>query len=216
MHKDLLRCWFYINLIFIINYTLGIMRLLTVIPIICLPNFFNILALISSYIITLIDLIKSPSTLVSHANFICIWLFLTLPNFVLLFPFFLLSVYHTNGFIIANKRIYQKSLFFNLSLYINEYTLVIGKLTMYCEVMSLPLSAIMYFTGHSSLKTIVLYLAIIVQQYMNNQMMKAVVNDMLKIVDGVFSYLPAGVNSFYLKFRSRMQNGESLRAKKNN
>lgn len=208
--REIKRAWFYLNIIFIANYTISILRLFIRIGIPHLPNFFNILILLSSYLITLLDAIKKPGKLMSHPNTICLGLFLTFPDYILLIPFYILSIYHTNSFILSQKKNYEKLPFFNICAMIGQYSSHLGRTAMYFEVINIPLAIILMLLGRSSIRTVIAFMAVVRQQYVNNSTMKGVVGELMTYVDQVVSNLPDSFKGLYNQAKEFIYRHNSL------
>lgn len=203
--REIKKIWFYLNILFVANYSLSILRMFIRIPLPRLPNIFNILFLISVYAITLIDILKNVKKLFSHPNTFCLFLFFTLPHQILLFPFFILSIYHINSFILSQKKTFERMPFFNICAMIGQHTASIGKLAMYSEVLDIPISILMMIFRKASIWTVLAFVLIVRQQYFNNSVMKGVIGEILMHSDTFFNNMPECFNSSYIQLKNLSQ-----------
>ncbi len=175
---DLKEAWFYLNCIFIINFTLRILRFINGIYLLLyLPNFVNCLILIFAYLFSVFDIIRDFRKLLKNQNFLCIFLFFTFPHWILLIPFYILSIYHVNGYIIMKKKFIYSDIVKKVTGFIAEHSFHLGKIALFTELYASVLSFLMLIFGVSSIKTCVMYIFIIWHQYTHNILMKNIVTD---------------------------------------
>ena len=177
---DLKQLWFIFNLLFIINFTLKLMRSALFLPVLHLPNFFNTLFLLIAYTLSLMNIYRNIKKLIASQNFVCIVLFITFPHWVLLTPFFLLSIYNSNGYIISRRRELQDYFFFKLCVALNEYAAALGHAACCAELACLFLSLVFYTLRISSFKTLFMYYVALRRHCSLNPMMQGVVVHMLR------------------------------------
>lgn len=208
MNDKTQKAWFCLNLLFIANYTLRVVRPFIKLPIIALPRFFNPLLLACAYLVAISSLVKTPNLLFSHNNFVCALLFLTFPHPVILLPFFLLSIHHTNRYFLENcskpanqTNPFMRDVFLPTSHWIKDNSLHIGRLAMLLELISVPLSFFFYFVGRSSLKTIFMLLMVIRHQYATYVSMKNIVDEIGLRIDRYCMELPEKYKNIYKRIK---------------
>lgn len=194
---DAKKTWFFLNLFFMANYGLRLLKLAVRLPVPVLPNYVNCLALAGIYSLTLAGVYRDLRKLVTNQNFLCIGLFLTFPHCALLAPFFLLSIYHANSYVLSNKKKFSSAPFFGACLALGPHSVQLGRAAMYLEFGSIPLAFCMLFTRACSVKTFVAYYAIVRQQYIHNAVMRSIVHNTLLRVDAQAQRLPAGARALY-------------------
>lgn len=175
---DFKEIWFFFNCIFLTSFTfriLGFTKTLSLFP--ALPNFINCIILVFAYTISIVDIFRKHKKLLQNHNFYCIFLFLTFPNFILLTPFYVLSIYHVNAYIIANKKFYYSQIMRKVTSTINEYSFRIGVFGLHLEIYAAILALIMLTVGKCSVYTVVMYGIVIYQQRCTNTLMKNVFSE---------------------------------------
>ncbi|KAI5151176.1 hypothetical protein ENBRE01_1950 [Enteropsectra breve] len=198
------KLWFYFNLSFMANYTMRLLRVAVGRPFFALPALVDRILLILTYGITVIDLYKRPSKLVVHPNFMCVFLFLSGPHWLLLAPFFVLAVYHSNAFLVKNKKLIPGESLMPLLALINDSAPKIAYAAMVMEVLCIPLSVLLYFLGMSPLSTTFLFCAIIRHQYVHNTTMNEVIGTIVGAVDGWTLVLPPAARQWYTTIKARI------------
>lgn len=206
--KSIRDLWFYSNLAFIINYSITIFRLFVYIPIPYLPSFFNNIFLLVSYSVTILSLVKKVGSsgftfkkILSNQNFICLGLFIFFVPNILLFPFFLLSIFHVNGDILARKKEFEKLFFFDLCVFLGRNAANIGRMAMICEILLIPVSFVMVLFRRLNILPFLVYCIIVRQQYITNKTMKSVVGEAVMKIDGIFAKMPVEVVAYYDKIK---------------
>ncbi len=209
--KEIKAVWFYSNLAFIINYTLTCIKLFVTIPVPYFSHYFNNLCLLVSYSILVLDLLKNYNTpgfsfkkIYTNQNFMCIFLFICfIPN-ILLFPFFMLSVFHVNNVILSQKKLYESYFFYDLCVMLGRHSNTIGRSSMYCEVILLPIGLILVFLGQIRVFTFMVYCTIIRQQYICNSTMRSVIEEIIFNIDKLISKMPAQVATLYTNVKENV------------
>lgn len=193
--------WFYFNVAFIANYALALIKFVAYFPLPTLPNFCNALLLVGAYACTLAGAFKNAHGIFTNQNFICVLFFLTLPPRILLFPFFLLAIYHTNAFILLQKRVWGNTALFSAATFLGQYTLQIGRAALYSEVcaafFALPLALLRW----CSVKTFLMYCVVIRRQYTSNSTMQGIVSDILLWADRCAARAPGFILGPYNKIK---------------
>lgn len=202
---DIKALWFYLNILFIASYTVPILRVFVRLPLPRLPHALNVLVLIVSYAITLVDVVKNIPKLVASQNLICIGLFMTFPHASLLFPFYLLSVYHANLYVLSHKKKFSSLPFFKFSLAIGQHAAALGRAAMYAELLCASLALVLIFLRLSSIKTFIMYLVIIRQQYINNEKMRSVVSEMLLGAERLVAAMPEQPRQLLARATARLR-----------
>ncbi|KAG5859927.1 transmembrane protein 33 [Encephalitozoon hellem] len=195
------KTWMMLNMLFGANYTLYIILHLIRIPIYPLPNFVNILCLISSYSISLLPHFSSIGEILSQPNIYCIMVFLTFPHEILLLPFYLLSIYHLSSFVLSNKKIFERTGIYPVCVSLSAYHVSLGRLALFTEALAVPLSFLMIFLRKSSLVTFTTFIAMVRQQYFNNPSMRSVFGEMRVSLDRWILNCPRDVQEYYRKGR---------------
>lgn len=194
---DAKRVWFLLNLVFLASYSLRILKLFVRLPIPLLPNAFNSILLICVYAISLCHIRRNISKILESQNFICIGLFITFPHWILLFPFFLLSIYHSNGYILSHRDEFSSWSFFRLSVIIKENSTQLGLAAFYSELLCLLMALLMAVLRVSSLKTLLMYYVSVRQQYMQNSVMRSIVGQACQRMHACIERLPGPVRQTY-------------------
>lgn len=190
-----------LNALFAANYTLYIVLYLIRVPIYPLPNFVNILCLISSYAISLLPHLSSIGEILSQPNIYCIMVFFTFPHEILLFPFYLLSVYHLSSFVLSNKKIFERTVVYPVCISISAHHVALGRLALLAEVLTVPSSFLMIFFRKSSLVTFTMFVAMVRQQYFNNPSMRSVFGEIRVSMDRWILNCPRDVQEYYRRGR---------------
>lgn len=202
--KEIKAVWFYSNLAFIVNYTLTIIKLFVTIPIPYLSHYFNNLCLFISYTILVVDLFKniqrpdfSFKKIYTNQNFMCIFLFVCfIPN-ILLFPFFLLSLFHINNVVLSQKKVYEAYFFYDFCVLLGRHSNTIGRTSMFCEVILAPVAIVLTLLGKLNVFSSLVYLAIIRQQYLSNIVMKSVIEEIILNIDNLMAKMPTKLLNAY-------------------
>lgn len=190
-----------LNTLFAVNYTLYIVLHLIRIPIYPLPNFVNILCLISSYSISLLPHLSSMKEILSQPNIYCITVFFTFPHEALLLPFYLLSIYHLSSFVLSNKKTFERTSIYPICVSLSAYHVTLGRLALFTEVLAVPLSFLMIFLRKSSLVTFTTFIAMVRQQYFNNPSMRSVFGEIRVSLDKWVLSCPRDVQEYYRRGR---------------
>lgn len=213
MTHDVKRTWFFLNVVFILSYAMRIARFFVRLPLPRLPTALNTLVLFAAYAAALSKLANRPAQLLAHPNALCALFFLTFPPAILHLPFFLLSVYHANTYVLANQALYRSSWAFPLAVWIEQHYTRLGQLAMLTEALSIPLAFILYPLGRASLKNILALCLIVRQQYYSSAVMRGVLTEILGQFDKLGGSVPAGLRDAVLKIRARFASSPAVPAK---
>ncbi|CAD25303.1 hypothetical protein [Encephalitozoon cuniculi GB-M1] len=205
------KTWMLLNALFATNYTLYLMLHLIRIPIYPLPNFVNILCLASSYAISLFPHFSSIGEILSQSNIYCIMVFFTFPHEALLLPFYLLSIYHLSSFVLSNKKVFERTAIYPVCVSLSVYHIALGRLALFTEVFTVPLSFLMIFLRKSSLVTFTALVAMVRQQYFNNPSMRSVFGEMRVSLDRWILSCPRDVQEYYRRGRDFLVSTHSLK-----
>lgn len=213
------QLWFFFNLAFIINYTLRLLRPFIRLPIPALPRFVNSLLLLSVYLSAIAPMYNRPNKFFSHTNFLCACLFATFPHPCILFPFYLLSIFHTTQHFLKTRYAKastggQHAFFLPFCFWVQENAVSFSKLAMLLEILNIPISILLYFFRMSSLKTIFMLFMIVRQQYISSVVMKSIVDDLWVKTDGYLSSLPADYQGAYRKVKNLFSSSSLPESKK--
>lgn len=191
--------WLILNLCFIINYSISILKIFVAFPLLNLPPFFNSLFLFCAYALTLQTLFSQFSTkniskfskkIISHPNTFCLFVFLCFPPNLLLFPFYLLSLYHLASAVVARKEEFNKYFFYDLCVFIDKNLNTIGRTALFLEIFSVFIALVLLVIRRISLFTLLSYIFMIRQQYITNDTMKSVCMEIIVQINELFHKLP--------------------------
>lgn len=205
------KTWMSLNAFFVVNYTLYIVLRLIRIPIYPLPNFVNILCLASSYAISLLPYISSISEILSQPNIYCIVVFLTFPHELLLFPFYLLSIYHLSSFVLSNKKVFERTALYTMCVTLSTHHVGLGRLALFTEILTVPLSFLMILFRKSSIVTLTALIAMVRQQYFNNPTMRSVFGEIRVSMDGWILSCPRDIQEYYRRGRDFLVSSHSTK-----
>lgn len=205
------KAWMSLNTLFVANYSMYIMLHLIRIPMYPLPNFINILCLAGSYAISMFPYLSSISEILSQPNVYCVIVFLTFPHEILLFPFYLLSIYHLSSFVLSNKKNFERTAIYTVCMNISTYHIGLGRLALLSEIVAVPLSLLMVFFRTSSIITFTAFAAMVRQQYFNNPAMRSVFGEIRVCMDGWILSFPRDVQEHYRKGRDFLASSHSVK-----
>lgn len=205
--KEYRKLWLYCNIAFIINYTLKTFSFLVTVPIPVFPNFFNSICLILIYSILVFDLIvnyRNKNITLQHVygnqNLFCLAFFFFFVPYILLLPFYLLCIFHVNNSVLLEKKIHENRFYYEFCVSLGKYSSLLGRASLFLEVCLIPVALVMTLMRKFGVVPFILYLVIIRQQYMTNNNMKSVINELIQTLEaGMTKYMPKKVLDCYLK-----------------
>ncbi|KAM0680064.1 hypothetical protein GINT2_001754 [Glugoides intestinalis] len=206
--------WFYSNICLFINYSLTILKLFVALPIPRLPSFFNSAFLIVSYSLTFEALLSNLKTtglnafikkICSQPNAYCIALFFCFPPNIILFPFYILGMYHIATFVTTKKERFGSSFIFEYCVFLNNNTASIGRLSLFFQVLLVPVAFILFVVRSIGLMTFLAYVLMVRHQYMASEHMRAVVGEILQYLNGLSMNMPDEVKMNYLGVMNYIQ-----------
>ncbi|KAI4292947.1 hypothetical protein PAPHI01_2221 [Pancytospora philotis] len=197
--------WFYFNVAFVLNYAFALVRLLTFFPLPPLPNFFNALCLMSAYACSLAGAYKNVQGIFTNQNFMCVLFFATFPPWILLFPFFLLAVFHANTCIVEHKKMWGGTALYSAALMLNHHAFAIGRMALHAEIYALLLAVPLVFLRVCSVKSLLAYGLVVRKQYTSNPSMHGIISSMLLQLDGAARRMPAFLLAPYSRAKHFVQ-----------
>lgn len=206
--QQLKDIWFYSNALLVANYSLFLISKLVTLPIPKLPSVFNNLFLIVAYVFTFQSLFSTYKTtsagsllnkVFTHSNTFCIFLFLTFPNNLLLFPFYLLSIYHVVSTVLSKKTQYEKYFFYSLCVSLQPSLIHLGRAALIAEVAMTVLALLLFIIRKASFSTLVAYVSMVRMQYQSNKSMKEVVDMVLSKLHTFALKMPDSCKDYYFK-----------------
>ncbi|KAL6121950.1 hypothetical protein NUSPORA_01059 [Nucleospora cyclopteri] len=187
--------WCFINLLFLLNYTLRILSLF--VRAVSFPNFINCFLLVLAYAITIYESQRVAGDFTSNPNIVAIFFFIMIPPWFLLLPYYLLSIYHTVNFIVTNEKtekiVKRNNLLHKILLYVYKNRGFIGEIALYFEILNI---FICLFTFRFNF--FIISLMIVRHQYFINSSMKKVVIKLKNIISSKIEYAPKPIQKAYL------------------
>ncbi|WUR05143.1 uncharacterized protein VNE69_12128 [Vairimorpha necatrix] len=171
------KIWALSTLFFVLNYFLFLFLLFVRLPLSPFPHILNIISLFISYSIGLRKT-KDLFKLFNESNFFCLVCFLFLPSNILLFPFFLLGIYNLISFVLSNRKVFENMFILDLCMSLSTVHVMIGRVALFSELICLSINFLMFLVRKSSLGSLISYGVMVRQQYIYNNNMRSVVNEM--------------------------------------
>lgn len=198
--------WLILNLCFIVNYSISILKIFLAFPLLSLPSFFNSLFLLCAYALTLQTLfsqLKISSSIsskffkkvVSHPNTFCLFVFICFPPNILLFPFYLLSLYHLASAVVSRKEEFNRYFFYDICVFIDKNLNNIGRTALFLEIISIFIATILLLMRKISPITLLSYIFMVRQQYITNNTMKSVCMEMIQYLNECMKKLPDNIKN---------------------
>ncbi|KAI5169391.1 hypothetical protein PAEPH01_0673 [Pancytospora epiphaga] len=213
MPTDLKLVCFYFSILFILSYSLRLLRLFIAFPLPVLPNWFNTLFLIATYACILYSRPLVLHSLFSNQNALCIGLFLTFPPHILLFPFYVLSLFHAHAYVLSKKRTWADKQIFKFCLMTKQQVPYLVQLAHYSEIVALVLAIPYSIIGLCSKKTLIAYGVVVRQQYIYNPIMNGIIKSLFIRFDEFMHRLPDGCLKIYKKAKYMLLRETSIQNK---
>lgn len=205
------KAWMSLNALFVANYSMYIVLHIVRLPVHPLPNFVNILSLVSAYALSLLPHLSSVSEILSQPNIYCIAVFLTFPHELLLLPFYLLSMYHLSSFVLSNKKIFDRTALYTVCMALSMHHVALGRLALLAEILAVPQSFAMVFFRRASIITFTALTAMVRQQYFNNPAMRSVFGEIRVAMDRWILNCPRDVQEYYRKGRDFLVSSHTVK-----
>ncbi|ORD93431.1 hypothetical protein ECANGB1_2252 [Enterospora canceri] len=196
--------WIICNLLFILNYTLGLLGLF--VKTVCLGNRWNCLLLSIVFVASILQNVKNGGDLINNRNTLSVMFFLSFPRGIFLLPYYILSIYHVIGNYhkelkeTENKTPAQQGLFMAVSS-IQHHCRMFGTASVVLTFCNCILALFMF-----ELHTFFFLLLIVRQQFHENEAMTNLIYWLVDLMDNHIHKAPSVLQQLYTKIKKMSKN----------